>query len=151
MNIRARKSDVFSSRMNERNVPFFQERQEVSFRSIPTKYTLMRTVDERDARMKNCYEKTASQRYLSNIDIETELRRQNVRLGCDDSHKFFPSSQSDLYQERNNENTGFGMNQPYPDLFREQRFEQRSMFNVPYIGNDLFNNHTRQQLKNTGN
>ena len=88
--------------------------------------------------------------YLSNIDFETNLRNQNARLGNkEDSTMFVPSSKSDLYNvpvpvQRVVET------QPHPNLFdfRNDQLHTFRQLNVhPTIGSDLFNNHTRTQLR----
>jgi len=144
------RTEELNERINERNIPLFQTTQNLGLRSVPTKHTLMKIYDERKSKdTTNTTNDTISQHYLSNIDVESELRRQNTRLGCDDANKYIPASNSDMYQSQVNENIEFGRNQPFQDLFKEQDFSQyndNTVFNVTF-GRDLFNNHTRQQLK----
>lgn len=88
--------------------------------------------------------------YLSNIDVETDLRNQNVRLGNkEDATTFVPSSKSDLY----NVSVPLTTNsepQPHPELFsfRNQQHHTFRESNVhSTIGKDMFHNHTRTQLR----
>ena len=88
--------------------------------------------------------------YLSNIDVETNLRNQNVRLGNkEDATMFVPSSQSDLYNVSVPVSSNISP-QPHPNLFdfRNDQFHNFRQSKVhSTIGNDLFHNHTRTQLR----
>ena len=94
--------------------------------------------------------------YYSNIDVETDLRNQTRRFGNKEEQTMFvPSSKSDLYHvpvpttmTNDKKTETFQSSHPYLHstsngqfkTFREQRVN-------PNIGNDLFNNHTRTQLR----
>jgi len=84
--------------------------------------------------------------YASNINHESELRNQIFALQSCAQATYIPSSKSNLYQVNwSNKNT---TNQPFPELFKNEQF---CPFNPnPHsdvIGFALFNNATRQQIK----
>jgi hypothetical protein len=84
--------------------------------------------------------------YASNINHESELRNQIFALQRSSQAAFIPSSQSSLYDVKwqNKENH----NQPFPNLFKTQDFLPFDANpNTDTIGYALFNNATRQQLK----
>ena len=88
--------------------------------------------------------------YLSNIDVETNLRNQNVRLGNkEDATTFVPSSNSDLYNV-SVPVTQNATSQPHPNLFdfrNAQHDNFRQSHVNPNTGNNLFHNNTRTQLR----
>ena len=87
--------------------------------------------------------------FLNNIDIETDLRNQNIPLHKSDLPiQYIPSKTSDLYQTVV---PGGSLNepQPYPLLFEQYSFSQSIHPNIqPNIGTNTFYNHTRTQLRN---
>jgi len=82
--------------------------------------------------------------FFTNVDVESGLRNQTVALQKGSIQSVYvPDSTSDLY--RVNVPTSIGPN-PHPELFVSQTFrETRTMDNN--IGKDVFNNHTRTQLR----
>lgn len=84
--------------------------------------------------------------YASNINHETELRNQIFALQSCSQAAYIPSSKSSLYQVKwkNNNNPV----QPFPDLFKTEQFNPNNPnANSDKIGYALFNNATRQQVK----
>jgi len=88
--------------------------------------------------------------YLNNIDIETGLRNQTVshqRYGIQQT--YVPNSDSDLYRVNvfsNSETTP----QPHPSLFHHASTECTTRAKTVRhinIGNELFHNNTRTQLR----
>jgi hypothetical protein len=85
--------------------------------------------------------------YASNVNRESELRNQFYAIQECSQAKYVPSSKSSLYNV-NWKNQGPQVNQPFPNLFKSDKlgttipdeFESK-------IGFALFNNPTRQQLK----
>ena len=84
------------------------------------------------------------------IELENQLRNQYFALqhGADQG-VYIPSSNSDLYQVT----LPLGSqreSQPFPDLFSKPEFDNLPNPNVvnTNIGKELFNNHTRTQLRN---
>ena len=84
--------------------------------------------------------------YASNVNNESELRGQIFALQECSQAKYIPSSKSSLYnvQWKNS----LEINQPFPELFKKETFgptNTNDEFNK--IGYSLFNNATRQQLR----
>jgi hypothetical protein len=93
--------------------------------------------------------------YASNVNHESELRNQIFALQNCAQSDYIPSSKSNLYQMKwqNNNNN---LEQPFPDLFKNEQFcPINPNSNPDKIGFALFNNATRQQVKDltkpTGN
>tara|TARA_Y100000389_G_scaffold78668_1_gene75444 strand:+ start:8740 stop:9222 length:483 start_codon:yes stop_codon:yes gene_type:complete len=81
-------------------------------------------------------------KYAQNIETETELKIATSNLGGEGSI-YIPSSKSDLYNETKINNT----NTIRPLLFNTEQFNTFNP-NVGNVGDKIFMNHTRQQLKN---
>ena len=82
-------------------------------------------------------------KYAQNIETETELKLATSNLGGEESI-YIPSSKSDLFNEQKINNTTKTI---HPLLFNKDNFNTFNP-NVKNIGNKIFMNHTRQQLKN---
>lgn len=89
--------------------------------------------------------------FFNNINTETMLRNQIVSLqhGAEQG-EYIPSSKSDLYNNTIAPSTNRNEEQPYPQLFTMPNFNNKIHPNInkEQIGSDLFNNHTRTQLRN---
>lgn len=85
--------------------------------------------------------------YFSNVDLESGLRNQTVALqkGCI-QREYVPNSNSELYKV--NVVSKPGPN-PHPSLFYNESFNTFREGSVKQlnIGNNVFNNHTRTQLR----
>jgi hypothetical protein len=148
-----------------RNIPSHKLQPYLNSRPVPTKYNVLPIVDSRkDSEVPLIQHATYNQPtqfnpsnskgpwsgYASNINHESELRNQIFALQRNTQAAYMPSSKSNLYDVKwkNNENH----EQPFPQLFESQNFLP---FNTnPYsntIGYALFNNATRQQLKDVNN
>ena len=88
--------------------------------------------------------------FFQSIDVESGLRNQTVAKQKAEQAVYVPSSNSDLYRVTVPMNAANFQPQPHPGLFiptdthttsREERVRS-----IP-IGRDLFNNHTRTQLR----
>jgi hypothetical protein len=84
--------------------------------------------------------------YSANVNHESELRNQIYALQSCSQAVYVPSSKSDLYENKwKNSNT---LVQPFPDLFKTENFSPVNPNPNPNIvGYALFNNATRQQVK----
>ena len=84
--------------------------------------------------------------YASNVNRESELRNQIFALQDCSQSVYVPSSNSSLYNVKwNNTNKP---QQPFPNLFEKQTFSPYNPNpNPDKIGFGLFNNATRQQVK----
>ena len=85
--------------------------------------------------------------YASNVNHESELRNQIFALQSCSQATYVPSSKSSLYEVKW-QNKMKSMEQPFPDLFKQEQFVPTNPNAHPEkIGYALFNNATRQQLK----
>ena len=153
---------TLNERIASRNIPSEYLQPVFSNRPVSTKYSKMSIIDQyKEANVPlniatpynvgkvfnpgNAQAPWAG--YANNVDIETILRNQAFALQKSDKAAYIPSSNSDLY---NLEVTGRHENQPFPGLFSSQEFTHFNP-NPHNLGQDVFNNSTRQQLKNIGN
>lgn len=90
---------------------------------------------------------------LQNIDMESALRNQNVALQRNPLQSVYvPDSSSDLYNVRVPFSSFPGSN-PHPTLFYRQEISSTPReLNVrnSQIGKNVFNNHTKTQLRTLG-
>lgn len=158
------RTDQLNMRIMERDVPDKTLAPNFSPRPVPTKYSLFPMLDARmpaTVPIEPNYNYSPAANFtppvmktgpvcgfINHINIESDLRNQGVALqkGADRS-VYVPASDSDLYKvyvpSRPSE-------QPYPELFRKDRFDQQVHPNVtgaPQVGIDRFNNNTRTQLR----
>jgi hypothetical protein len=83
--------------------------------------------------------------FATNINTESELRNQIYALQSCSQSVYVPSSNSDLYKF-NFKNNSSNVQQPFPGLFQNEHFNSFNP-NPENIGQGLFQNCTRQQLK----
>jgi hypothetical protein len=157
-----KKNTVINNRIFDRNFPSNDLNMNFSFRPVQTKYTHMPTVDiqpKPTVELKNngIYDvsntfypgdrKPDFCGFANNVDKESSLRNQFFALQKADQAKWVPDSTSDLYQ--NNINfINTNNNLDALDLFARQEFNDFNPNISNTIGNDLFYNSTRVQLKN---
>jgi len=156
-NIQAATND----RIYDRNIPSQFLQPYLSVRPVMTKYSVMPIVDPRapiNVPMKQMpvynSEKVFNpgntqspwSGFAAAINTESELRNQIYALQACSQAVYVPNSTSDLYQysfkpERAGKNL-----QPFQGLFQKQHFPSFNP-NTKNIGNGLFNNYTRQQIR----
>lgn len=87
--------------------------------------------------------------YSNNVDLETILRNQTSKLqhGAEQA-AYIPSSNSDLYRTQMAIESQ-PMQQPHPNLFKQEKYAPTNNNFHPNIGQDMLFNHTRTQLRNT--
>uniref|UniRef100_A0A6C0I8R6 Uncharacterized protein n=1 Tax=viral metagenome TaxID=1070528 RepID=A0A6C0I8R6_9ZZZZ len=157
----SQKANTMNIRAYSRNIPSSQLQPYLDARSVSTKYALLPIID-----LRNSIDKPLKQQatfnpshtfnpgndfgpwsgFASNVNKESDLRGQlNAIQECSQAF-YVPSSNSDLYKygwQKNN-----SIVQPFPELFKKEHF---SPFNPnpksKEIGYGLFNNATRQQVK----
>lgn len=149
-----------NQRMSERNIPSDFLEPKYSSRPVSTKYSNMSIIDQyKQVNVplynvpvynvgKVFYPGTSEgpwSGYMTNIDVETLLRNQTFALQKSDRAYYVPSTNSDLY---NTQVLGSHEEQPFPGLFAVSEFKPFNP-NIYNLGNDIFNNFTRQQFKNT--
>lgn len=155
------KQQTINLRAFERNIPSQPLQPYLEARPVSTKYSILPLIDHRKAvttplisqptyspdKIYNPGNNTGPwSGYASNINDESELRNQIFALQKCTQSAYVPSSQSNLYQVqwKNKSND----NQPFPKLFESETFcPVNPNPNPDKIGYSLFNNATRQQIK----
>ncbi len=150
-----------NKKLLERNLPSGFMETSFSMRPVSTKYATMPIFDQRAQsdvtitcgpffNVGKTFNPGNAQGpwsgFASNVDVETILRNQAFALQKGDQATYVPESHSDLYVNTITEENDL-KNQPFPGLFDEQRFAQFNPNNFD-LGQNVFNNYTRQQLKN---
>ena len=157
------RTDELNGRIYDRFFPDQPLQANFDPRPVPTKYSLFPIIDRRTIPNEKIVPQTnfnieenfnpgnsraPPQGFLTNVDIETNLRNQSFALqhGADQG-VYVPSSNSDLYKTIVVSKPSV---QPHPDLFSKPQLVGRAYTNVEntQIGNDTFFNHTRTQLRN---
>lgn len=131
-----------------------------SSRPVLTKYTHFQTMDQRPPFQENILYmdqhsvesnfSPATQRgppsaFFTNIDVESGLRNQTVALQKSNQSVYVPDSNSELYKVRLPYSTG--EQNTHPGLFVPQTFSDPFRAKNESVGKDMFNNHTRTQLR----
>jgi hypothetical protein len=152
------RNETYNDRIYSRNIP--SGNMEAKFSPVPvsTKYSIMPVFDQyKQANIpivtRGFYNvgKTFSpgnaegpwSGFASNVDVETILRNQQFGLQYCEQSVYVPSSNSDLYRV---EVVGRQEVQNHPALFNQEQFAPFNP-NTLNLGTDIFNNSTRQQLK----
>ena len=154
-------TNSINERIYNRNLPSEILQPYLSVRPVMTKYSLMPIVDPRkpiQVPMEQLPTYNPSRvfnpgntqspwsGFASSINTESELRNQIFALQNCPQSVYVPNSSSDLYVERIPTNAN--MQQPFPNLFKEEAF---SPFNPnPFsqtVGDEMFNNNTRVQIR----
>ena len=156
-----------NERILERNVPSSNLDILYSFRPQQTKYTKLPVLDNTQCTnynnnlpydiTQNFYPGTTNgplSGFISKINDESILRNQIYALQKFPQANYTPSSKSDLYNNTisQNFNTNNNASQLFPGLFEnslEPNTINSNIKNLENLGNNLFNNHTRQQLKDS--
>jgi hypothetical protein len=154
------KQQIIYERSNRRNYSTHTLQPHLSARPVQTKYTIMPIVSPSQQintpvtqqptydcnKMYHPTNKGPWCGYASNINHESDLRNQLYPLSDCSTNAYIPSSSSSLYQVKwkNNKN----IEQPFPNLFKTENFcPMNPNPNPDSIGYALFNNATRQQVK----
>ena len=146
----------------ERVVPSHEMQMNFGFRPIMSKYATMPIVDDRIISQVSInkeptynseevfYPGTSKPHFsgfASNIDSESTLRNQFFALQKGNKHVYVPNSNSDLY-ENNLDIKNYDLNLDNLALFKKENFQDFNPNVSNKIGNNIFNNSTRVQLKN---
>jgi len=155
------RGEELNKRIAERNVPSAPLQPQFSNRPVSTKYAHLPVVDRRPKptveierqptySVAKTFNPGSTQApwsgFASNVNVESTLRNQFFALQKCEQSNYVPSSTSDMYQVT--VDAGAPVQQPFPDLFQEQRFAQFDP-NECGVGKDLWGNCTRQQLFNS--
>tara|TARA_A100001015_G_scaffold289672_1_gene361826 strand:+ start:1027 stop:1536 length:510 start_codon:yes stop_codon:yes gene_type:complete len=152
--------DVLNNRIFNRNKPTGINEVKFSVRPVSTKYDMMSIYDRRDKssvpiknkqfNVNNSFNpgtyKGPFTGFVNNIDNESILRNQFFALQNNEQSVYVPSSKSDMYEVNV---VGSNIEQPHKDLFMEPNLASFNPNpNNEKVGFNLFNNYTRQQVKN---
>jgi hypothetical protein len=152
------RTEELNERLYKRNIPSATLQPSYSLRPASTKYDHMSIFDRRPSSsvpiqrqptysVNNTFNPGNAvapwSGYASNINNESIIRNQFFALQKCEQSNWVPSSNSDLYNV-----VVVGRNEPHthPYLFKEENYEQFNP-NTQQLGYNLWNNHTRQQLK----
>jgi hypothetical protein len=150
-----------NKRIYDRNVPSHVLQPYLSVRPVMTKYSLMPIVDPRKENSVQIEQQplynvhttfnpgnTQSpwSGYSSNVNAESILRNQIFALQKCSQSVYVPGSDSDLYQYSFKPDKSGNKHQPFPGLFKKENFEEFDP-NPGNVGDGIFFNHTRQQLR----
>jgi len=154
------KQQITYERSNRRNYSTHPLQPHLEARPVQTKYSIMPIVSPAQqintpltqqptydcSKIYHPTNKGPWSGYASNINHESDLRNQFYPLSDCSTNAYIPSSKSSLYQVKwkNNNN----VEQPFPNLFKTEKFCPMNPNPEPNtIGYALFNNATRQQVK----
>ena len=151
-----------NSRIYDRNLPSQFLQPYLSTRPVMTKYSLMPIVDPR-APIKTPLKQMPTYNttqifnpgnttspwsgFASSINKESELRNQIYSLQKCSQSVYVPNSTSDLYNFSFKPDNSTNQSQQFPGLFRNEYFDKFNP-NEENIGTNLFNNFTRQEIRN---
>jgi hypothetical protein len=162
--------DALNNRIQDRHFPDIELRPNYDPRPVSTKYIKFAITDpiqnKKNSKSYNCntntslgnsklpvfYSGSNNAPSLRNIDLETNLRNQNIALqhGAYQG-TYVPSSKSELFNIEIPKSSLEG-EQPFPTLFNQNNIQNStvpSIYNNINIGKQDFFNHTRTQLRNT--
>ncbi len=156
------KNNFINKEIYNRNRPSSEIAMHFSPRSVSTKYSHLPILDHRKETTVplNNYENYNSETvffpgnrkphfcgFASSVDNESSLRNQFFALQKADQAQWLPSTNSDLYENPINfTNTNIDLDKS--NLFKHEEFADFNPNLSNNIGNKLFHNSTRVQLKN---
>ena len=153
------RTNELNERISSRNVPSNPLQPQFSCRPVSTKYEILPIFDRRQLptvaiqrqptfNMATTFNPGTAygpwSGFAANVNDESTLRNQFFAIQKNPEAYYVPSSTSDMYQVHVNK--GAQLNQPFPNLFRKQQFEKFNP-NECDIGKNIFDNFTRQQVK----
>ena len=159
------RQDELNNKIYQRNLPDQKLKPNFDPRSVQTKYSRFPIINRRtepqipiekylDHSVESNFTPSNTKGHVSgfinNVHTESVLRNQffSIQKGADQS-VYVPSSNSDLYKVTMPISTQNEV-QPFPSLFKQNTFDQNKRFSQDIqIGNDVFYNNTRTQLRNT--
>ena len=155
--------DELNNRIFNRNLPSDSLAPQFDMRPVATKYGCMDVLDQYkptsvpiqchptysvDRTFNPGNTKSPWSGYAANVNIESDLRSQFFALQKSDQAKYVPNSDSDMYKVTVDTSAPNQVHQSHPLLFTPVEFQPFNP-NVMGLGNNYFNNHTREQLKST--
>jgi len=154
------RASELNERISSRNVPSNPLQAQFSGRPVSTKYEMLPIFDRRPLptvpiqrqptfNMATTFNPGTAygpwSGFATNVNDESKLRNQFFALQKNPQAHYIPPSTSDMYQVKV-DNGPQQLSQPFPDLFRQQQFQQFNP-NQCNMGKHLFDNCTRQQVK----
>ena len=154
------KTNTINNRSFQRNIPSQTLQPYLDARPVSTKYSYMPVVDPRKVNnvslnqmptfnVENTFNPGNANGpwsgYASSVNKESELRNQIYALQTCSQATYIPSSKSDLFHLNWNQ---VPIQQPFPNLFKEEKFNPNTYAHNAEVGYALFHNQTRQQNKN---
>jgi len=153
----SQKTDTINYRTYARNIPSQTLQPYFDARPVSTKYSIMPIVDPRTPPTVSVKQMPTYNvhtmfnpgcgpwsGYASNVNNESILRNQIYGIQDYSQAVYVPSSKSDLYQVHWKEDP---LQQPFPDLFRNEPLSTETNLSPKEVGYAMFNNATRQQVK----
>jgi len=152
--------DEINSRISERNIPSANLQPQYGIRPTSTKYGYMQVLDQyktSNVPLKSYGTYSPSQifnpgnsqapwsGFSNNVNVESTLRNQFFALQKCEQSEYVPSSKSDLYQTKVDYTP---QKQTHPLLFEKPDFAPFNP-NDMNLATNLFNNHTRYDIKNS--
>jgi len=152
--------DDLNNRISERNIPSKSLQPQYSIRPVATKYGYMQVLDQykKPTIPLNNYKSYSPSTtfnpgnaqapwsgFSNNINTESTLRNQFFALQKCEQSEFVPQSNSDLYKTTVDYKP---VEQTHPLLFNKPEFAPFNP-NKLDVGNNLFNNFTRYDIKNS--
>lgn len=153
------RDEELNNRISSRNIPSTSLQPQYSIRPTSTKYGFMPIVDQSKQATTplNKYKSYSTSQifnpgnakapwdgFSNNVNVESSLRNQFFALQKCEQSEFVPSSDSDLYKTTVDFKP---IQQTHPLLFDKHDFSPFNP-NTLNLGNNLFNNHTRNDIKN---
>jgi len=152
--------DELNNRISARNIPSSAIRPaQIHTRAVSTKYAIMPILDQRaksNVPLQNYptyntattftpgVERNAPwSGFATNVNLESSLRNQFFALQKCEQSNYVPGSNSDMYSVTV---SGRNVEQPFPELFSTPQMESFNP-NTCNIGRNIFDNCTRQQVK----
>ncbi len=154
------RANELNNRISSRNIPSTGLKPQFSMRPAATKYGYMPILDQykKATVPSNSYTPYSTSGvfnpgnatapwsgFSNNVNLESQLRNQIFALQKSDQSVYVPESTSDLYETRVDYTP---QPQTHPLLFDKADLASFNP-NTQNIGNNLFNNHTRYQIKDT--
>jgi hypothetical protein len=153
------REEELNQRISSRNIPSNDLQPQYGIRPTSTKYGYMPILDQykkANVPLNNYTQYSTNQifnpgnakspwsGFSNNVNVESSLRNQYFALQKCNQSEFVPSTDSDLYKTTVDFKP---IQQTHPLLFDKQDFAPFNP-NTFSLGNNLFNNHTRYDIKN---
>ena len=152
------RTEELSRRMALRNIPSAPLQPQYTVRPVSTKYDMMSIIDRRPKstvplqsypvyNIESTFNPGSAvapwSGFATEVDDESRLRNEFFALQKCEQAEYVPSTKSDMYRVHVDATDAV---QPYPDLFHKIDFAPFNP-NICNTGHNIFDNCTRQQIK----